>query len=323
MYEIFYQDPQQGLRTDLSVYDISQALSANTGLLWVDMWDIDDADIDLLTGVFNLHPLTIEDFIMPNVRSKVENFKDYLFLILFAMDSTDKVKGRINTSELDCCLGNNFLITTHNNGINVLSMIKERVRKQSPIMKNSADFLLYSILDYLVDSYLPIINEFDSMVDEMSDELFKDPSNETLKKIYLLKNEIMYLRRTVGPQADMMSLIARGEFPQIHASNSVYFRNLYDNLVRLNDIVGTSRDVVTGAMEAYVSVVSNRLNEVMKTLTVIATIMMPLTLIASIYGMNFKHMPELSHKLGYPMVVSFMATIAIFMLIFFKRKKWI
>jgi magnesium transporter len=133
----------------------------------------------------------------------------------------------------------------------------------------------------------------------------------------------MYLRRTIGPQADMMSLIARGEFPQVIPTNTVYFRNLYDNLVRLNDIIGTSRDVVTGAMEAYVSVVSNRLNEVMKTLTVIATIMMPLTLIASIYGMNFKHMPELSYNLGYPMVISLMAIIAIFMLAFFKRKKWI
>ncbi|MFA5096004.1 MAG: magnesium/cobalt transporter CorA, partial [Candidatus Omnitrophota bacterium] len=293
MHETFYQDPQQGLRTGLSAEDIRRTLSTNSGLLWVDMWDITDADIDLLTEVFNLHPLTIEDFIMTNIRSKVENFKDYLFLILFAMDSTDKSKGKINTSELDCCLGSNFLITTHNIGIDVLSTIKERVKRQSPIIKGSADFLFYSIIDYLIDSYLPIINEFDSMVDDMSDELFKDPSNATLKKIYLLKNEIMYLRRTVGPQADMMSLIARGEFPQILPSNTVYFRNLYDNLVRLNDIVGTSRDVVTGAMEAYVSVVSNRLNEVMKTLTVIATIMMPLTLIASIYGMNFKHMPEL------------------------------
>ncbi|MDD4894063.1 MAG: magnesium/cobalt transporter CorA [Candidatus Omnitrophica bacterium] len=323
MYETFYKDPQQGLKTGLNVEDIRQALSTETGLLWIDMWDIDDGDIDLLTEVFNLHSLTIEDFIMPNIRSKVENFKDYLFLILFAMDSADKTKGKINTSELDCCLGNNFLITTHNNGINVLSTIKERVRRESPIMKNSSDFLLYSILDYLVDSYLPIISEFDAMVDEMSDELFKDPSNETLKKIYLLKNEIMYLRRTVGPQADIMSLIARGEFSQILPSNTVYFRNLYDNLVRLNDIVGTSRDVVTGAMEAYVSVVSNRLNEVMKTLTIITTTMMPLTLIASIYGMNFKYMPELSHKFGYPMVISFMLIIMVFMVIFFKRKRWI
>ncbi|MFA4843027.1 MAG: CorA family divalent cation transporter, partial [Candidatus Omnitrophota bacterium] len=144
-----------------------------------------------------------------------------------------------------------------------------------------------------------------------------------LRKIYNLKNEIMYLRRTIGPQADVLSLIARGDFPFISSANSIYFRNIYDNLVRLNDIVGTSRDIVTGALEAYVSVISNRLNEVMKTLTVIATIVMPLTLIASIYGMNFKHMPELSSKYGYPMAILSMVVITIVMLFYFKRKKWL
>lgn len=323
MYETFYYHPQQGFKTGLNADEIRQAVSDESGLLWLDMCELDDNDIDLLTGIFNLHPLSIEDFIMPNSRPKVENFRDYLFMIFFAMESHDKAKGRINTSELDCCLGKNYLITTHGTNIGVLSTIKDRIRRQSPIIKSSSDFLLYSVLDYLVDSYFPIINEFDAMVDEMSDELFNQPSNETLKKIFLLKNEIMYLRRTIGPQADLMSLIARGEYPQVLSYNTVYFRNLYDNLVRLNDIVGTSRDVVTGAMEAYVSVVSNRLNEIMKTLTIIATIMMPLTLIASIYGMNFKFMPELSSKHGYPAVLLLMFLITMLMMVFFRRKKWL
>ncbi|MFA6079615.1 MAG: CorA family divalent cation transporter, partial [Candidatus Omnitrophota bacterium] len=159
--------------------------------------------------------------------------------------------------------------------------------------------------------------------DEMSDELFREPSNETLRKIYCLKNEVMYLRRTIGPQADVISLVSRGDMPYISGANAIYFRNIYDNLVRLNDVVGTSRDVVTGAMEAYVSVVSNRLNEIMKTLTVITTTMMPLTLIASIYGMNFRHMPELSNELGYPLVLGIMAALGISMLYYFKRKKWL
>ena len=133
----------------------------------------------------------------------------------------------------------------------------------------------------------------------------------------------MYLRRTIGPQADVISVVARGDFPYISAANAIYFRNIYDNLIRLNDIVGTSRDIVTGAMEAYVSIVSNRLNEIMKTLTVIATIVMPLTLIASIYGMNFKHMPELSSPYGYPAVIFFMIVITFGMLHYFKRKKWL
>ena len=323
MHETFRYHPQEGLKTGLNHDEIRLALQDENSFLWVDMKEIDDNDIDLLTGIFNLHPLTVEDFIMVNARPKIENFKDYLFLIMFSMESHDKTKGRINTAELDFCLGKNFLISAHNNGVGLLEIVKERIRKQSPIIKNKADFFLYSILDTLVDGYFPIITEFDNMVDEMSDELFRQPTNATLKKIYLLKNEIMYLRRTIGPQADVISLITRGEFPGISAANTIYFRNIYDNLVRLNDIVGTSRDVVTGAMEAYVSVVSNRLNEIMKTLTIIATIMMPLTLIASIYGMNFKYMPELGSKHGYPAVIGIMFLTTITMLYYFKRKKWL
>lgn len=157
----------------------------------------------------------------------------------------------------------------------------------------------------------------------MSDDLFKDPNQDTLKKIYFLKNEIMHLKRTIGPQADVVSLMARGDFEVISSANTIYFRNIYDNLVRLNDVVGTSRDIITGSMEAYVSIVSNRLNEIMKTLTVITTIMMPLTLIASFYGMNFKHMPEVESKFGYPAVIAAMVTLTVIMLIYFKRRKWL
>lgn len=323
MYEALLYHAQIGLKVDLTNQEILEASKDEDSFVWIDMKDIDDNDIDILTEIFNLHPLTIEDFIMANARPKIENFKDYLFLIMFSMESHDKARGRINTAELDCCLGKNFLVTAHNNGISPLGIIKDRIRKDSPIIKNNGDFLLYSILDCVVDSYFPIITEFDNMVDEMSDELFREPSNETLKKIYMLKNEIMYLRRTIGPQADVINLMTRGDFPCISSANTVYFRNVYDNLVRLNDIVGTSRDVITGAMEAYVSVVSNRLNEIMKTLTIIATIMMPLTLIASIYGMNFKNMPELSHKYGYPAVIAFMVISGGLMLYYFKRKKWL
>lgn len=324
MYESFLYHPQTGLKTDLSIKEIDQALKDERSLVWLDLLDIDDSDVDLLTSIFNVHPLTVEDFIMPNARPKVEGFKDYIFLIIFSLETQNSnQRGKIRPSELDCCMGRNFVITFHNQPLIPLGVCKDRVKKLSPIIMHGADMLLYSILDSCIDSYFPAITEFDNLVDEMSDELFKDPTQETLKKIYNLKNDIMNLKRTIGPQADVISLIARGNFEFVTPSSLIYFRNIHDNLVRLNDIVGTSRDIITGAMEAYVSIVSNRLNEIMKTLTIIATIMMPLTLIASIYGMNFKHMPELSSKYGYPMVITIMAVIIISMLIYFRRKKWI
>ncbi len=324
MREVFFYHPEKGLKTEIGVSEISEALKDAHSLIWIDMIDVDDDDIDLLTSLFNLHELTVEDIIMANARPKVENFKDYLFLVLFSLEKLNgQSKGKVKTIELNCCLGRNFLLTFHSQQVAQIEAAKDRIRKQSPIMMRGADMLLYSVLDSCIDSYFPVIDEFDTLVDDMSDELFKDPTQDTLKKIYTLKNEVMYLRRTIGPQADVISLLTRGDFEFIPAANAVYFRNIYDNLVRLNDVVGTSRDIITGAMEAYVSVVSNRLNEIMKTLTVIATIMMPLTLIASIYGMNFKHMPEIESKIGYPAVLFSMAALTILMLVYFKRKKWL
>jgi magnesium transporter len=323
MFEVFAYHPDKGLQTDLTVQGVAEAIRDSRTLLWLDLTDLDDTDVDLLTAVFNLHPLTVEDLIMPNARTKVEKFTDYMFLVMFALEPHEAgPRSKVRTMELDCCLGKNYLITCHTQPVQPLSVCKDRIRKQSPIILQGADMLLYSILDSCVDSYFPVINDFDNLVDEMSDELFRDPTQETLKKIYHLKNDVMSLRRTIGPQADVISLIQRGDFELIAPSNTIYFRNIYDNLIRLNDIVGTSREIITGAMEAYVSVVSNRLNEIMKTLTVITTIMMPLTLIASIYGMNFKHMPELEHPSGYFSVLGIMGIIAISMIMYFRRKKW-
>jgi len=323
MYDAFYWKKGQDVRTDLTVDEIARILKSRDGLLWVDIKEASDADVELLTNLFKLHPLTVEDCIMPNARTKIEKFPHYLFINMFAIELHHHEGEKIETVELDCCLGSNFLVTVHNDKIRSVTSNKEKVRKNSPVMENGAGFLLCSILDNMVDNYFPIINSFDDKVDDVSDELFRDPEKTTLNKIYNLKNDIMFLRRTVGPQLDTINMLLRGNYEFITASHIAYFRDVYDNLVRLNDIIGTSRDIITGALEAYTSVVSYKLNEIMKTLTVIATIMMPLTLIASIYGMNFRNMPEIASKYGYPAAMGLMLLIAIVMLCYFKRKKWL
>lgn len=316
--------PNTGFKCDLSAGEMAEAAKDERSVLWLDVCDIDDKDIDILTQVFGLHPLTIEDFIMPNARPKIEEFPEYFFLVIFSIQAIKNLqRHKIQMTEVNCCLGKNFLITYHADQVDFVSTCRERIAKQPPLTMQSADMLLHSILDSCVDRYFPIFNEFDRVADEMSDELFKSPDQETLKKIYYIKNDIMDLRRTVGPQADVINMLARGTIKFIAPANIIYFRNIYDNMVRFNDMVGALRDIITGAMEAYVSIVSNRLNEIMKTLTVIATIMMPLTLIASIYGMNFKFMPELESPFGYPAIMLVMFIITILMLLFFKRKKWL
>ena len=323
MRETFLYQADGRLKTELTVEEIEQALKDPGVMLWVDINQPEDEDIDMLTNIFKLHPLTVEDCIMPNARPKLEKFKDYLFLIMYAIELHPEQEEEVRTVELDFCLGKNYLVTVHSDYIGSLDTNKLRVKKESPIIKQGADFLLYAIIDSLVDSFFPIIKMFDDRVDDMSDDLFREPTQKTLSKIYYLKNEIMFLRRAVAPQADVINLILRSDLELIKAVNLAYFRNIYDNLVRLNDIIGTSRDIINGALEAYVSVMSNRLNEIMKTLTVIATIMMPLTLIASIYGMNFRFMPELDSKFAYPAILGIMVVIAVAMLAYFKRKKWL
>ena len=324
MYETFlYSKIDNLVKTDLTLEQVKDALKDENSLLWVDIKSANEDDITLLTDIFKLHPLTVEDCIMPNARPKLENFTNYLFLITYAIELHPDQEEEIKTVELDCCLGKNFLVTVHDDDLKSVSIMKDKIKRNSPVGNQGADFLLCSIIDTMVDNYFPIINKFDDRGDDMSDELFKEPTQETLSKIYNLKNEILFLRRTIGPHADTINLILRGNFELITEANLAYFRNVYDNLTRLNDIIGTSRDTINGALEVYVSVISNRLNEIMKTLTIIATIMMPLTLIASIYGMNFKHMPELTGRYGYPAVVGVMLLVAAVMLIYFKRKKWL
>lgn len=323
MRDIYLYKKDKGVKTDLTREEITQALQDKHNLLWMDIKSAADDDIDILTNLFNLHPLTVEDCIMPNARSKVETFESYLFVNTFAIELHPEQDEEVKTVELDCCLGANFLITVHAENVKSVNAAKEKISKHSPLLEHGADFLLCSIMDMMVDNYFPIINMFDNRVDDVSDEIFKDPGQRTLNKIYSLKNEIMFLRRTVGPQADTVNMLIRGGYAFITTPHIAYFRNIYDNLVRLTDTIGTSRDIITSALEAYNSVVSNRLNEIMKTLTVIATIVMPLTLIASIYGMNFKNMPELTNKYGYPVVIAVMLSISAAMLYYFKRRKWL
>ncbi len=305
---------------DVNTEQIRPFLANPDCLLWIDISEPDDEEVEFLLEVFNLHPLTIEDIVMPSSRPKIEEFENYAYLVTRSMVLSN---GEIEIRELNFCLGKNFLISTHVEAMECIQSNQDRVLKKSPIITRGADMLLYSILDTLVDNYFPIVAKFDDAVDKLTDELFGEPTNQILSKIYNLKNQVLTLRRTVGIQADVINIISRGDIGIISQSNTVYFRNIYDHLVRLNDIIGTSRDLITSALEAYVSVVSNRLNDIMKFLTIIMTLMMPATLIASIYGMNFEHMPELQWRWGYPVALALMFVLSMTLIFYFKKKKWL
>jgi magnesium transporter len=308
------------LRRDIPMAEFRQALALENSLLWIDIEEMEDEDIEVLMDVFGIHSLTIEDCIMVNARPKVEDFPGYLFLITQGVKFNAN-ETKIESYEVDFCIGKNYLVTVHTDPVDAIALNLERVEKGSPIITRGSDFLTCSILESLADGYYPIVDKFDKRVDEMEAELFKDPTTKTFNQIYRLKNDTMFLRRTIGPQVDVFSMLTRGDFPFIKPSNYVYFRNVYDHLVRINDIVGTSRDIVTGALEAYVSIVSNRLNEAMKVLTIIATVMLPFVVIPSIYGMNLK-LPFADHKLAFWIVMGLTAVFTAVIFGFLKRKRW-
>jgi len=316
----YYYDPEGKLIKDIPVEQFRDALAAENSLLWVDMEELSDSDIEVLMDVFGLHPLTVEDCIMPNARPKVEDFKNYLFLITQGV-RIDPETGKIGTFEVDFCMGRNYLVTVHTEKVDAIDLNLERVDKGSPIITRGSDFLAYAILESLADTYYPIVDKFDKRVDDLEAELFKDPTTKTFNQIYRLKNDTMLLRRTIGPQVDMFSVLTRGDFAMIRPANYVYYRNVYDHLVRINDIVGTSRDIVTGSLEAYVSIVSNRLNEVMKVLTIIATVMLPFVVIPSIYGMNIK-LPFAEHMLAFWIVMGLTALFTVTIVMYLKSKRW-
>ena len=285
MIRSYLYHPSGALECDVPVGQFREALSNPGALLWVDIEDPEDLDVECLLEVFELHPLTVEDCIMPNLRPKIEDFERYLFVVLQGLRRNEK--GRLVPLELDLCVGSNFLITVRSEPIRVLDEDRIRVEKKSPIIKRGADFLFYSLADSIIDSYFPILDEVEARVDELETRLLADSTQATLQELFGVYNELMILRRTLSPHREVLSRLNRGDIPFIKPANAIYFRDIYDHLLRMSDLVDSCREVTTMALEAYATIVSNRLNEIMKTLTAIATLALPLIVVTGIYGMNF------------------------------------
>lgn len=324
MITSYLYQPGEPLRKNLSVEEYKQALESDENLLWLDIEKPSDDDIDILLNIFQLHSLTVEDCLVPNARPKVEEFPNYLFVALHAVriNHTEE-EDEVEAVEVDICIGKNYVLTVHAEPIKGIKFNQERVEKNSHIITKGADFLFYAIADSIVDNYFPVIDELEDKIEELEDDLFVDPSSEKLNELYTLKKNIMFLRRSIGPFRDVINILLRGDFTQISAATHVYFRDIYDHLVRINDLISSNREILTGALDAYTTLSTNKLNEIMKVLTIIATIMMPLTLITGIYGMNFKFMPELEWRHGYLFAWFLMIIVTIGMLAFFKRRKWL
>ena len=319
----FYMTPGGELIDQLDNEQVKDFLTNKDGLLWIDIEDVTDKDAELLSDVFRLHPLAVEDCISKDIHPpKIDDFEDYLFIIVHGINYHIESEV-VETTELALFLGKNYVITSHDVPMRSVSSMLDRIRKDGRLMHRGADFLVHDLIDALVDNIMPTIEEMDERNDQLEDEALHEPKRETLMSIMQLKRSILALTRVILPQREIANRLSRGEYALISERTQMYYRNIYDHLVRIEMLTLGLRDMTESVLSTYLSSVSNRMNEVMKVLTLIATIFIPLTFIAGVYGMNFSNMPELGWRYGYLGILIVMAVIGISLAFYFRRKKWL
>ena len=294
------------------------------GVTWLDIEGVHDARVlEKIGECFGLHPLVVEDILNTDQRPKVEDYGDYLYIVM-RMLSDGGEQGLFSSEQVSLILGANFVLSIQEGAEgDVFEPVRSRIRtNKGQIRKLGADYLVYSLIDAVVDNYFIILEKTGERLEDLEEQLISEPVPETLHGIHRLKRDMIYLRKSVWPLREVLSTMQRRDSSLILASTVLYLRDVYDHTIQVIDTIETFRDMLSGMLDIYLSSISNRTNEVMKVLTVIATLFIPLTWIAGVYGMNFKQMPELSWTWGYPAVWGLMATVAAGMLVYFKKKKW-
>lgn len=291
---------------------------------WINVDGVHDSDIVGKIGShFGIHPLILEDIMTTAQRPKMEDMGDFIFIVV-RMLSLEGKKKEVQSEQVSLILGSNFVISFQEGEGDVFDPVRDRIRTgKGRLRKLGPDYLAYALIDAIVDNYFTILEKVGEQVEFIEEELVSDPGRKTLQAIHILKREMIYLRKSVWPLREVISGLERTESELIKESTGIFLRDVYDHTIQVIDTVETYRDMLSGMLDMYLSSVSNRMNEVMKVLTIIATIFIPLTFIAGIYGMNFKHMPELEWRWAYFIVLAFMFGIGVLMLILFKRKKWL
>lgn len=323
--EIFvYREDADKVEEGFTVEQLPELLKDKQLVIWVDMPSPTVDDENVLLNIFHFHPLTVEDCRENRHYPKIEEFADYIYFIVHGVRA-DTSSDRFNTIELDGFLGPNYVITYHHDEFRSINAVKQLIRTSPIACKRGAGYLLHQILDRIVDFYSPVIDDFDNRIDELEARIFvgKSSNNEMLSEIMNIKRSVLRLRRISVKQLDILLRISRGEFDLIPQALLPFYRDIYDHLVRVADLAESYRDLITGLLDAHLSVVSNRLNEVMKVLTIFSAIMLPLTFIVGVYGMNFDNMPELHSRYGYFAAWAIMIVVALGMLFFFWRRGWI
>ncbi|HXG83071.1 MAG TPA: magnesium/cobalt transporter CorA [Pyrinomonadaceae bacterium] len=305
--------------------NLPELLANPDNLVWVDMEAPTKEDAQILADVFHFHPLTIEDAVETRNHPKVESYNNYLFLIVHGVTMETNTTNFV-TRELDVYLGKNFVVTFHHDCFRSIDSVKNQVRSNSFLCERGADYLLHQILDQLIDLYIPVVDDYDAAINNLEDRIFQlqgGGSNKILSEIMDLKRSVGRLIRISSKQLDVFSRLANGEFPLIKERSLPFYRDIYDHLHRVSTLSENYQELVGGLLNIHFNVVANRTNDIVKFLTIFSAIILPLSLIAGIYGMNFENMPELKTRYGYFLTLGSMLLIAVALLIYFWHKGWI
>lgn len=310
---------------DKETYDINEALAYvnKSNMTWIRILGMHNVDIvEKIGDFFKLHPLLLDDISEIGQRPKIEEFGEYLLIVIRRL-YYDKKDNELKDFQISVIVGDLFIITFQEQVDEIFDIILERIIKaKGKIRQTGSDYLVYRILDSIVDSYFVLLENLSGRIDLVEDLVIKEPSRENIQAIHTFKRDVLYLHKSIWPLREIVNSISRIELPYLKETNNIYFRDVQNHIIQIIDSIDIFREMLNGMFEIYLSSISNRLNQIMKILTIISTIFIPLSFIASLYGMNFRYMPELQSPIGYYIVVFVMIFIGLFMLIYFKKKDW-
>ncbi len=323
LIEYFVYDEKECQVIKYSTSDIEKLKIVEGKVTWINIFGISDVEfVEKIGEKFQIHPLVLEDILHTSQRPKMEEMEDYIFMVLKMLGSADENK-KSEEEQVSLILKDGLVITFQEHAGDVFNIIRDRiVNAKGKIRKKGSDYLFYSLLDAIIDNYFLILENYDNKIEDLGEDVVDNPKTDLMEKLQENRMGLNSLKRDLWPLRDAVGKLEKHESKLISDNTKLYLRDLYDHTFQIIDILEGLRDSVANIFELYMTGMSNRMNEIMKTLTIIATIFIPLTFIAGVYGMNFEYMPELKFRMGYPFVIIFMIFIFLGLIAFFKKKKW-
>lgn len=300
---------------------ISDFCEQELAVIWADVTDPQDQDFDDLAREFGFHPLAIEDCRHPHQRPKIDEYSGYYFIVVYEAEMNED--SQLELRELNIFLGPNYIVTVHSLPIRAIETARKRWRSWTDLAERRSGLVTYLLVDPIVDDYLSLLDRLSDRLEELEEQIFDDFHPEALEEIFRVKKQLLFLRRAVSPVREVFNTLLKRDQPIFSRETMVYFQDVYDHLIRVVEAIDTLRELVGSTMDAYLSVSGNRLNKVMRRLTSIATILMSITLVSSIYGMNFQFMPELGARYGYVGALVAMLVIGVSLYLYFRKINWL